>query len=92
MAVNGSGFEKIELELKEIIAETFKINTENVNSETKLFDGGLALNSIQMIELTISIEKFYQQEFGADLLIEDNFRSISVLATLIQKTFFNGKK
>lgn len=80
--------EQVVKDLKGIIAETFKINTENVDGETRLFNGGLSLNSIQMIELTISIESFYKRDFRAELLVEDNFCSISVLSDVIIKNLF----
>jgi len=80
--------EEIIEDLKSIIAETFRINTDQVDPETKLFDGGLSLNSIQMIELTISIESFYRKEFHPDILVEDNFRNLAVLSAVIKKCFF----
>lgn len=72
-------------DLKSIIQETFKMKTENIESDTLLFDGGLSLNSIQMIELTVSIENFYGKRFDSSLLLENNFRSIDILSETIMK-------
>lgn len=82
--------EQIISDLKNIVEETFKIDTTNISADTKLFDGGLSLNSIQMIELTISIERFYNKQFDETLLIEDNFRDFITLAKIINNYINDG--
>lgn len=74
-------------DLKKIVNETFKINENMVETETPLFNGGLNLNSIQLLELTVSIEDFYGNEFDPDDLTEENFATISSLIDLIKRRF-----
>lgn len=76
-------------DLQNIINETFKINKDTIDIETKLFSGGINLNSIQLIELTVSIENFYNKEFDSDMLVEDNFRDIQSLVGVIEKHFID---
>lgn len=71
-------------DLKVIINETFKINKDIIEISTPLYDGGLNLNSIQLLELTVSIEEFYGKEFNPDDLTDSNFRTIESLCTLIK--------
>lgn len=79
--------EKILDELRKIVNETFKINTNMIQQDTLLFNGGLNLNSIQLLELTVSIEGYYEKEFDADMLTEENFTSIGSLMKLIEEHF-----
>ena len=74
-------------DLKKIVNETFKINENMVETETPLFNGGLNLNSIQLLELTVSIEDFYGNEIDPDDLTEENFATISSLIDLIKRRF-----
>jgi len=76
---------KIFQELKNMVHKEFQIVTDDLELSTQLFDGGLYLDSIQMIELTVAIENCYGFEFGVDMLIEDNFRSFDILSDLILK-------
>ncbi len=73
--------------LKSIINETFKINRDAVDFDTLLFNGGLNLSSIQLLELTVSIETFYDAEFDGDMLTEENFKDISALINVIAENF-----
>ncbi len=79
--------EEIFEDLKKIINDTFKINTENLDIATKLFNGGLSLNSIQLIELTVAIENFYDKQLATELLTEENFQDIITLAEVIKNNF-----
>lgn len=79
--------EEIFEDLKKIINDTFKINTENLDIATKLFNGGLSLNSIQLIELTVAIENFYDKQLATELLTEENFQDIITLIEVIKNNF-----
>lgn len=72
-------------DIKEIINETFKINKEIIELETPLYNGGLNLNSIQLLELTVSIEEYYEKEFNPDDLTEGNFSNVEKLCQLIEE-------
>ena len=77
--------EKIIEELKQIIMDTVKISdTRNMDPDSKLFSGGLGFSSIQLIELTVAIENYYNRTFDEELLIEENFDSLSVLSEVIR--------
>lgn len=72
-------------DIKEIINETFKINKEIIEMGTPLYNGGLNLNSIQLLELTVSIEEYYEKEFNPDDLTEENFSDVEKLCQLIEE-------
>jgi acyl carrier protein len=72
-------------DLKLIINDCFKIETNDIAMDTLLFSGGLSLNSIQMIELTVAIEKHYDFEFEDELLVEDSFRNFDVLTNVVKE-------
>ncbi|OSC51625.1 hypothetical protein B5181_39375, partial [Streptomyces sp. 4F] len=50
-----------------------------------LFNGGLSLNSTQMIELTLAFETFYDIELEPELLTTENFATLGSLATLLEE-------
>ncbi len=79
--------DKIIDELKNIIAKNFNINLCSFDGKTSLFEGGLWLNSVQMIILTIHIEKYYGKEFDSHLLISKNFENLYDLANIIMENF-----
>lgn len=72
-------------DLKAILNDCYKINTDNITLDTLLFSGGISLNSIQMIELTVEIEKHYNFEFEDELMVEENFINLDILSATIMK-------
>lgn len=78
-------------DLLDILHDIFQIETDEININTNIFDGGIALDSIQMIELTVAIEEFYGFEFSDETLTEDNFRNFDVLTSVI-KTILDGER
>ncbi|GGQ69947.1 acyl carrier protein [Couchioplanes azureus] len=74
----------IEDDLRKIIAETFPHHDVELTTQTPLFNGGLSLNSTQMIELTLAFESFYDIELEPELLTVENFATLGSLAALLE--------
>ncbi|WP_435972729.1 acyl carrier protein [Streptomyces sp. Qhu_M48] len=75
----------IEDDLREVIAEIFPHQRVELSSETPLFNGGLSLNSTQMIELTLAFETFYDIELEPELLTVENFATLGSLSELLEE-------
>ena len=76
---------KILDDLKCIIHENFKIETDFIEMNTPIINGGISLGSIQMIELIVGIENFYSLQFNDDVLLEENFKDFDVLTNIISE-------
>ncbi|GAA1783545.1 hypothetical protein GCM10009682_02030 [Luedemannella flava] len=74
----------IEDDLRKIAAEVFPRHNVDLRSDTPLFNGGLSLNSTQMIELTLAFESFYDIELEPELLTVENFATLGSLAELLE--------
>lgn len=79
--------DKIYEDINNILNESFKMADSRIDKNTLLLNGGLNLNSLQLIELTVAIENYYKKEFDTDTLTEENFSSVEALADLIQSSF-----
>lgn len=78
----------IEAELKKMIVEVLAledVRPEDIGSEENLFDeSGLALDSIDALELGVTIQKKYGVKIDPqDKNIAAHFRSVRALATFI---------
>ncbi|AXQ57373.1 MULTISPECIES: acyl carrier protein [Streptomyces] len=75
----------IEDDLRGVISEIFPGQLVELDSSTPLFNGGLSLNSTQMIELTLAFETFYDIELEPELLTTENFATLGSLAALLEE-------
>ncbi|MGC4949588.1 acyl carrier protein [Streptomyces sp. DT224] len=75
----------IEGDLREVIAQIFPGQLVELDTDTPLFNGGLSLNSTQMIELTLAFETFYDIELEPELLTTENFATLGSLAGLLEE-------
>jgi acyl carrier protein len=71
--------------LKAIIADDLeaRIAREDIDVETALFEGGLGLDSVVLVELIALVEQAFAIRFADDELLPESFRSVRVLAELI---------
>ena len=76
---------EIEDDLRSVIAQIFPHQTVELDSGTPLFNGGLSLNSTQMIELTLAFETFYDIELEPELLTTENFATLGSLSGLMEE-------
>lgn len=74
----------IEDDLRQITAQIFPDHGVEMTQDTPLFNGGLALNSTQMIELTLAFETFYDIELEPEQLTVENFSTLGSLSALIE--------
>lgn len=80
-------YDKVLEDLNNIILDKFVYVDSKLEEDTPLFNGGISLNSTQMIELTIAVEKFYGVEFSPKQMNPNNFITLGHLATMIKKDF-----
>ncbi|WLQ33667.1 phosphopantetheine-binding protein [Streptomyces castrisilvae] len=76
---------EIEDDLRGVIAQIFPQQLVELASDTPLFNGGLSLNSTQMIELTLAFETFYDIELEPELLTTENFATLGSLSGLLEE-------
>ncbi len=74
----------IEDDLRQIVREIFPDRDVEMDRDTPLFNGGLSLNSTQMIELTLAFETFYGIELEPEQLTVENFSTLGTLSELIE--------
>ena len=72
-------------QLKNIIARELDINlkVEDIDEDTSLFEGGLGLDSIEVVELISLVEQHFDFEFSHSELTPDNFSNLNALAAFI---------
>ena len=76
------------LELKKLIIATLKleeITPEDIEDDGQLFGDGLGLDSIDALELVVSLEKAYQISIPDSRVGERVFRSINTLAQFVRE-------
>ena len=73
--------------LKEVMADELDINltAEEIDESVTLFEDGLGLDSVVIVELISLVEKNFDIEFSDSELNLENFSSLTVLAELIAK-------
>jgi acyl carrier protein len=80
---SGKPIAQIEDDLRVIAAEVFPHHGVELSSGTPLFNGGLSLNSTQMIEFTLAFESFYDVDLEPELLTVENFATLGTLARML---------
>ncbi|MFJ9691478.1 acyl carrier protein [Kitasatospora sp. NPDC101183] len=76
---------QIEDDLRSVVAQIFPHQNVELTTDTPLFNGGLSLNSTQMIELTLAFETYYDIELEPELLTVENFATLGALAALLEE-------
>jgi acyl carrier protein len=76
-------------QLKEIIAYKLDVNLsiDEIDENVSLYEDGLGLDSIAIVELILAIEKEFSLEFGDEELNVELFNNLSTLARFIQLKF-----
>ena len=75
------------LELKHLVVDALNLDDvapEEIQEDEPLFDSGLALDSIDALELVVSLEKKYQIKIGSSEESKAALASIRTLADLIE--------
>lgn len=75
-------------EIKNIIVEA--LNLEGMTADTigdndLLFDEGLGLDSVDALELVVSLEKAYGVKIDSDDATRESFKSVATLAALVDQ-------
>lgn len=76
-------------EIKQVIIQALALEDltpEDIADDMPLFDGGLALDSIDTLELGIALRKRYNVSFGEDGTFRQRLRTPLALATFIKAT------
>ena len=78
--------EELILELKNEIIESLNledVKPENIDPDAPLFGDGLALDSIDALELIVLVEKKYGIKLGDPSVGREIFRSVRIMAEYI---------
>jgi acyl carrier protein len=76
-------------QLKEIIAYKLDVNLgiDEIDENVSLYEDGLGLDSIAIVDLITTIEKEFSLEFDDEELNPELFKNLSTLARFIQPKF-----
>jgi len=75
-------------EIKKIIVEALNLEgmtAEAIGDDDLLFGEGLGLDSVDALELVVSLEKAYGVRIDSDDATRESFRSVATLATLVDQ-------
>ena len=74
-------------QLKTIIAEKLDVNLnyDEIDETVSLFEDGLGLDSIAIVNLIVAVEKEFSLSIPDDELSADLFKNINVLADFINQ-------
>ena len=77
--------ENVIQKLKEVMADELDINlsAEEIDESVTLFEDGLGLDSVVIVELISLVEKNFDVEFSDSELNLENFSNLTVLANVI---------
>ena len=72
-------------QLKHIIAQDLDVNLalEDINEESSLFEDGLGLDSVSVMEFITLIEERFKFQFSDSELNIESFKSLNMLANII---------
>lgn len=71
--------------LKTIVAEELDVNlkVEEIDENASLFEEGLELDSISLVELISLVEQHFDFQFNDEELTPENFNTLNILAKFI---------
>jgi acyl carrier protein len=75
-------------EIKRIIIEALNLEgmtADEIGDNDALFGEGLGLDSVDALELVVSLEKVYGVKIGSDDATRESFRSVETLAALVDQ-------
>lgn len=77
-------------DVTDVLSRTFRFASDTMDRKTLLLNiqGGLALNSLQLIELVVALEERYGKEFNTDMFAEDDFVTVGAVCDLVRRSFF----
>jgi acyl carrier protein len=77
--------ERVVTELKRLIVEELDLHLAptEINPDASLFEGGLGIDSIAIVELIAVAEEHFEVKFADDDLVESSFSSIRTFAKMI---------
>lgn len=77
--------ETLVYQLKTIIAGELDVNlkVEDIDENTSLFEDGLGLDSIAIVELISLVEQHFDFQFSDSELIPETFSNLNVLADFV---------
>jgi acyl carrier protein len=79
--------------IKRIVAEDLDLNLayENIDETVPLFEEGLALDSVILVELISFIEKRFDIELSDEVLNMDTFKNLQSVARVIREQLAKQK-
>ena len=78
-------------QLKDIIANKLDVNltVDEIDENVSLYEDGLGLDSIAIVDLIVSIEKEFSMGIEDEELNADLFKNLTTLAEFIEKKLKN---
>lgn len=78
-------------QLKEIIANKLDVNLayDEINENVSLFEDGLGLDSIAIVDLIVSIENTFSISIEDEELNADLFKNLNILADFVRNKLKN---
>ena len=83
-----SDLAELRRKLKELLIERLKfedMTPEDIGDDEPLFGGGLALDSIDALEIVVMLEGEFGIKVKNESSARESFRSVSALAELVQR-------
>jgi len=75
-------------EIKKLIIEALNLDgmtVDSIGDDDLLFEEGLGLDSVDALEIVVSLEKAYGVKIESDAANRETFRSVSTLAALLDQ-------
>jgi len=72
-------------DVKQIIADTLKIDPAAIGEDTKLIEADLSLGSLQLIEVMVAIEKKFEVTMEGELMRIENFATVRTLSEAVAR-------
>lgn len=85
MKMEKHSLDDTKLQLKKIIIDDLKIPLElnEIKDDVSLYDGGLGLDSITIVNFIVSLEKVFDVDFDSDEISGSIFSDLNSLAEFI---------
>jgi acyl carrier protein len=81
-------------EIKNIIVEALNLEgmtADSIGDDDLLFDEGLGLDSVDALEIVVSLEKAYGVKIESDDATRESFKSVATLAELVDQLRENSQ-
>ena len=72
-------------ELVQVMSQKLKLDAAGIAPDTRLFEGGLELDSFAVVELVTTFETHFDIVLADDDFVPDSFKDVRTLAGVVEK-------